>query len=48
MLLPWEIVQCHSEAVSIREFFTTNLLPRFGLSEFDRPPEVRLPYLYMY
>ena len=41
VLLLWEIVQCHSKAITIHDFFITILLPRLGLSEVDDEPEVR-------
>ena len=41
VLLPWEIVQCHAETITIRAFFITILLSRLGLSEFGRQPEVK-------
>jgi len=41
VLMSWEIVQCHSEAITIRDFFITLLLPRLGLSEYAGEPEVK-------
>ena len=37
--LPWEIVQWHSESITIRDFFITIPIPRLGLSEFSSEPE---------
>ena len=34
VLVPWEIVQCHSEAITIHDFFITLLLLRLALSEY--------------
>ena len=48
VLLPWEIVQCHSEAITIRHFFVTILLPKLGLSEFAGEPEVKIRVVYMH
>ena len=45
VLMPWEIVQCHSEAITIRDFFITILLPRLGLSEYAGEPEVKDLYI---
>ena len=39
VLLPWEFFECHLETITIREFFLTLLLPRFGLFEFADEPE---------
>ena len=41
VLLPWEMVQCHSKVITIRDFFITILLPGLGLSEVADEPEVR-------
>ena len=39
VLLPWEIIECHMETITKREFFRTLLLPRLGLFKFANEPE---------
>jgi len=45
VLMPWEIVQCHSKAVTICGFFITLLVPRLALSEYAGEPEVKDLYI---
>jgi len=43
--MPWEIVQCNSEAITIRDFFITLLLPRLALCEYAGEPEIKDLYI---
>jgi len=34
-LLPWQIIECHSGSITIRDFFETVLLPRLNIEESE-------------